>query len=150
MKGNDRYYLNDPNYYKSLNFAGINNHLKGLSNSRKIVLSDIYHHCIKKKKKQKQKKKTAPSQLFNQLRGTGYQRKQSFLRLICLFPLRLRKKIQEPEKRPRLANDRNGVLKACYDNKLDKFFVTAIRKIPFQATRPQNIQPIFEHSTILN
>ena len=28
MKGNDRYYLNDPNYYKSLNFAGINKHLK--------------------------------------------------------------------------------------------------------------------------
>lgn len=46
MKGNDCYYLNDPNYYKNLNFAGINNHLKGLSNSRKIVLSDIYHHCI--------------------------------------------------------------------------------------------------------
>ena len=56
MKGNDRYYLNDPNYYKSLNFAGINNHLKGLSNSRKIVLSDIYHHCIKKNKNKKTKK----------------------------------------------------------------------------------------------
>ena len=60
MKGNDRYYLNDPNYYKSLNFAGINNHLKGLSNSRKIVLSDIYHHCIKKKKNKNKKKKRLP------------------------------------------------------------------------------------------
>lgn len=88
--------------------------------------------------------------MFNQLRGSGYQRKQSFLRLICLFPLRPRKKIQEPEKQRCLATDRNGFLKACYDNTLNKFFVTAIRKIPFQITRPQNIQPIFEYSTILN
>ena len=124
MKGNDCYYLNDPNYYKSLNFAGINNHLKSFINSRKSVLSDIYHHRIKKTGRLTV---VQPTSWF-----WIYQRKQSFFCLTCLFPLRLTKKIQEPEKRPCLAIERNGFLKACYDNRLDKFFVTAIPEIPFQ------------------